>query len=114
MLMQGLPVKSAMDGKCRLCVSNLWADVGGETAAAGGANLHHQSSVVVDIRGCRNMFCAEGMLGLLVEMLPLEKQVNLAFVGVLCAREDDAQMLRICYMDPAALNEKNESLKVSP
>ena len=36
------------------------------------------------------MFCAEGMLGLLLEMLPLEKSVNFAFVGVLCAREDDA------------------------
>ena len=38
------------------------------------------SSVVVDIRGGRSMFCAEGMLGLLLEMLPLEKSVNLAFV----------------------------------
>ena len=26
------------------------------------------------------MFCAEGMLGLLLEMLPLEKSVNLAFM----------------------------------
>ena len=41
MLMQGLPANSALDGKCRLWVSNLWADVGGETAAAGGVNLHH-------------------------------------------------------------------------
>ena len=46
---------------------------------------------MVDIRGGRNMFCAEGMLGLLLEMLPLGKSVKLALLwGVLRAREDDA------------------------
>ena len=39
MQMQGLSGNSALDWKWRLCVRNLWADDGEETAAAGGASL---------------------------------------------------------------------------
>ena len=39
MQMQGLPANSALDWKWLLCVRNLWADDGGETAAVGGASL---------------------------------------------------------------------------
>ena len=42
----------------------------------GGRQPPHLSSVVVDIRGGRDMFCAEGILGLLLEILLLVKSVN--------------------------------------